>query len=96
LPLDRGVELLRCSQEQVWIRLCVSNLIARERSKVDRCCFPAAGRDCPRYCGLNQPDERLARARQGADLARVSLIGLGVTPPQQFNALGINFDFDFA
>ncbi|HWO38781.1 MAG TPA: hypothetical protein VNO32_59155, partial [Candidatus Acidoferrum sp.] len=43
-----------------------------------------------------QPDERLARARQGADLARVSLIGLGVTPPQQFNALGINFDFGLA
>jgi hypothetical protein len=30
------------------------------------------------------------------DLARVSLIGLGITPPQPFNALGINFDLGLA
>ena len=81
---------LRCSQEQVWIRLCVSNLIARddrdlygidvERSKIDRCCFhPAAGRDCPRYCGLSRPDEQFACAGRRADLARASLTGLGMT-----------------
>jgi hypothetical protein len=40
---------------------------------------------------------RAVCARQGrADLARASLIGLGMTPPQQFNALGINFDFGLA
>jgi hypothetical protein len=30
------------------------------------------------------------------DLARVSLIGLGMTPPQPFNTLGINFDLGLA
>jgi hypothetical protein len=64
-----------------------------QRRKIDRSGFhPAAGRDCPWHCALGEPAEQLARSRQPADTDGVSLVGLGMTPPQPLDPFGINFE----